>query len=191
MSLFIKGYKLLTENDLPFDRNLVLGTSQANTVNCDGGTGNTGLLYDVSSDFISAENNQVFSASVKVTADSDGGTFYFGITNPWQTIIYHNVEKGTHIYTWNNLTWTRNFNSQQEFTVDNHKGQVKFENLVIVKGNKAPEWYPAPEDYAMKSDLNTLQAQIDQLQNKIGGVISLPICYMRKALSHFASLEVA
>lgn len=166
---FVNGEKLLTEADLPFKRNLVLGTSQANILNCVDKPGNSNLYYDLSPELKSSGKDQVFTISVKITADSDGGTFYFGMTNPWQTHEYHAIEKGTHVYTWNNVKWTLSSDSQQECSIDNHVGQVKIEEITINEGTTAPKWSPAPEDYAMKTDVNSLQTQIDALKSKLGG----------------------
>lgn len=167
--IYTLGEKLLTETDLPFKRNLVLGTSQANIINCVDKPSNSNLIYDLSPELKSSGKDQVFTVSVKITADSDGGMFYFGMTSPWQAYQSHTIEKGTHVYTWNNAKWTLNTDCQQECTIDNHAGQVKIEEITINEGTTAPKWSPAPEDYAMKTDVNSLQIQIDALKSKLGG----------------------
>lgn len=167
--IYLTGHKLLEDSDLQFQRNLVLGTSQANIINCVDKPSNSNLFYDLSPELKSSGKDQVFTVSVKITADSDGGMFYFAMTNPWQANQYHAIEKGTHVYTWNNVKWTLNPDSQQLCSIDNHAGQVKIEEITINEDTTAPKWSPAPEDYAMKTDVNSLQTQIDALKKQIGG----------------------
>ena len=45
-------------------------------------------------------------------------------------------------------------------------GNLKIERLKLEEGSIATTWCPAYEDYAMKSDLDALKAEIEQLKQK-------------------------
>lgn len=58
----------------------------------------------------------------------------------------------------------------------------------IIGANGKEMW---SEDIAWKSDIQRLESEVADLKKQIGGVINPAINYVRKALSHFISLEVA
>ena len=59
------------------------------------------------------------------------------------------------------------------FSLDNSTAKFTIQNVRLNKGSIAADWSPAIEDFVLKSDFDTLKAQVDLLtKSKNGGVLA-------------------
>lgn len=126
--------------------------------------------------YIAVNKGETFTASMYVKAPA-GSTISWYITLPNNETNYKRVDTNP-----SGITTTATGNWQRTsitFTVTGDSGVIKpriesadsapywIAGMKLERGTNATPWCPAYEDYAMKSDLDALKAEIDQLkQNK-------------------------
>ena len=113
-----------------------------------------------------ARNNGTDSPSFNLSlysdyTDSHGGlpvgSTSANLTNIWQrySITFKIDQAGTY-GGWRLINWS---------DAQVPGGSLFFANLKLERGPVATDWCPAPEDYAMKSDVNDLRNQVQQLKD--------------------------
>lgn len=161
MQLFGDGHKFVTDADHIPGRNYLLNTSQPISVKGENRTAQTLATFYTAKDL----KNQLVTFKIEVLADKDGGTLFVGSNPSWVLYKYQEIKKGLNIVEFTG-TLASNF-GEPVITIDNSSANLTLTNATLNLGTVAKEWQPAFEDYAMKSDLDALKAEIDQLkQNK-------------------------
>lgn len=165
MQLFGGGHKFVTDADHIPGRNYLLNTSQALSAKAIDRLGFILGKYQFSS---SLDFNTKYIFRAILYSDKDGGTLYCGSTPNWSVYHYQNVKKGANIISFPSQILQKNDGIL--FTLDHCTAQVSLTEATLNEGTILKEWQPAPEDYAMKSDLELLKAKIDLLtKNQNGG----------------------
>ena len=94
---------------------------------------------------------------------TNGEVFYLGV---WSSQDIKGHSTGQKVFT-NTIQVPVGINSIKScayyFTAS---GSLKIEHLKLEEGSIATRWCPAYSDYAMKSDLDALKAEIEQLKQK-------------------------
>lgn len=162
MQFFGGGHKFVTDADRIPGRNYLLNTSQALSAKAIYQTGFVLGTYQFSP---ALDFNKKYLFHAILYSDNDGGRLFCGSYPNWSVYGYQDIKKGTNIICFSSLILQKNDGFM--FTLDNCSAQVSLTETTLNEGTIIKEWQPAFEDYAMKSDLDALKAEIDQLkQNK-------------------------
>lgn len=127
------------------------------------------------SQYIAVNKGETFTASMYVKVPAGFYASWY-ITLPSDEGDYKRVDVDTNSKTINGTgNWQK---TSITFTVTGDSGAIKpriesdgstlfwIAGMKLERGTNATPWCPAYEDYAMKSDLDALKVEIDQLKNK-------------------------
>ena len=160
MDLYGDGHKIVTDADRIPGRNYLSGTAPV-SVQGQNIIGQVIANYALTDKSLS---NQVVTFNITITSDTTSGRLYVGSGPNWQVYTFSDVQKGI-----NKIQFTTKLNSDADvikLTLDNSTANLVIQDATLNKGNFAREYSPAPEDYVMKSDLDALKAEIEQLKQK-------------------------
>lgn len=149
MQIFGGGHNFVTDADHIPGRNYLSGTAPV-SVQGQNIIGQGVATYALTDKSLS---NQVVTFNMTITSDTTSGRLYIGSIPNWQVYTYYDVQKGI-----NKVKFTTELNSDVDgikITLDNSTANLVIQDATLNKGNFAREYSPAPEDYAMKSDLPT------------------------------------
>lgn len=150
MDLYGDGHKIVTDADHIPGRNYLSGTAPV-SVQGQNIVGQAITTYTLTDKSLS---NQVVTFNMAVTSDTTSGRVFVGSSPNWQVYTYYDVQKGI-----NKIQFTTELNSDVDgitISLDNSTANLVIKDVTLNKGNFAREYSPAPEDYAMKSDLHGL-----------------------------------
>lgn len=177
MSIFIDNKKIIDENDwknTSIGRNLLIDSQTFSDFTFYGTTakpsqdnvviiGNSGRANSVQRENLAL--NTLFSWSIYAKADSNdvvlhtelnggGGNTDQTVTQEWKRYSFHGMSNSKGVL----FFWKAS-----------GSGKLYLKLPKLEYGSIATKWSPAPEDYAMQSDVIKLQDQINQLKSKLGG----------------------
>lgn len=181
MSLFIDKYRLITDNDWKnstIGQNLLIGSRTFHDFKIYGSTKNTSQEDTDDNTVVISENtigNSIqkenlpsrasLSWSICAKADTNdvvlhtelnggGGNTEQAVTQEWRRYSFHGMS---------------NSNGILFFWKVAGSGKLYLKLPKVEYGLTSTQWSPAPQDFAMKTDLINLQDQINQLQSQLGG----------------------